>query len=311
MIKKLCSTALLLNVLSFPMQAQDLSQRLSQAMQQKQLGAYFNGVTPFMNDMAASPGEFVALLQAYGQDSLASVRDFTCELYAAIYEKTDSYPVKQTAVERLCAALSDSVRRVRSTAASALEGIPKDVFTGNAQQLIAASFSACGELDEEQVLLVGYLGRQELADTLQQLKNDPAQENRVRWCCYLALARMGDGEALDFVLAATQRQGVNDRTVYNYFPDLVYTRQRKAFNYLIRELHSSDKNCHSPNPNVDREMVCGYRIMEMLAPAVKDFPLKTRFSGSIDAKNYDKALDTVRKWFKQHETDYVISDTAF
>jgi hypothetical protein len=308
---KVFFSIILLNTLSFSLQAQDLSQRLSQAMEQKRLNAYFNDTTPFMEDAITSPDELVELLQYYEKDSVVSVRNFTYELYAAIHARTTNGNVKQLIVERLCAALSDSIQRIRSTAAIALEDFPKDAFTETAKRLLIESFTVEGEPDEEQVLLAGYLGYQELADTLQKLKNNPEQGNRVRWCCYLALARMGDKAALDFILAATQRKGINDRVVYNYFPDLIYTRQREAFDYLIRELYSTDKNCHSPNPNVDREMVCGYRIMEMLAPVVQDFPLKRTTAGTIDTKNYDKALDTVRKWFEKNEIDYVILDNSF
>jgi hypothetical protein len=311
MSTKLFFSTALLCALSFSMQAQDLTQRLSQAMQQKRINAYFSGVNPFMEDAIASPDKLMELLQYYEKDSAVSVRNFTYELYAAIHAKTTNNSVKQRIVERLCTALSDSIQRIRATAAIALEDIPKNAFTGKAKQLFIESFTAYGELDEEQVLLAGYLGWQELLGTLQRLKNDPAQENRIRWNCYLALARMGDKIALDFILDATKKQGINDRVVYNYFPDLIYTRRREAFDYLIQELYNTDKNCNSPNPNVSREMVCGYRIMEMLAIVVKDFPLKITASGTIDTKNYDRSLDTARKWFKTHETDYIILDNLF
>lgn len=294
-----------------PSHSQSLGLRLEQAMEQQRNGVYFAGVNPFLKDIAHNSTTLLPLLNPFSADSSATVRDFTCELYAAVYNNSADDNAKAGAMTALCAALADSVQHVRNTAAVALEEVPKDAFTVQTKQLVLTSLSAYGEIDEEQVLLTGYLGIEEANEKLQQLKSDPTQENRIRWCCYLALARMRDEPALDFILSATQKQEMNDHVVYNYFPDLVYTRQRKAFDYLVKELFNDSKNCNSPNPNISKEMVCGYRIMEMLTPVIKGFPLKTTAAGTIDSKNYDKALDTARKWFAKHGNDYEIKDDTF
>ncbi|MDR3133415.1 MAG: hypothetical protein LBU42_05265 [Prevotellaceae bacterium] len=275
-------------------------------MEQKRANNYFEGTRTFADDMAATPNTLMELLSLYGQDSSALVREFTCELYAFLHEKTTDNQIKQAVIAHLGTALSDSIQDVRATAAAALNEIPAGEFSDKAKRLIIESFSAYGPLDDEQVLLAGYLHLTELTDILQQVKNDPGQDNGVRWRCYLALARMDDEPSLDFILAAVRKRGVNDRVVYNDFPGLVYTRQRKAFDYLIKELFSDEQKCHSPNPSIEREMVCGYRIMEMLAPVIKDFPLNVTAAGTVNTKNYDKALEKARKWLKQHETDYEI-----
>jgi hypothetical protein len=293
-------------LLSLSAWAQDLPQRLAQAMEQKRANNYFEGTRAFADDMVAAPDRLLELLPLYAQDSAALVREFTCELYALLHEKTADHQIKEVAIAYLGTALSDSVQNIRAISAAALREIPTGEFSDKIKQLIVESFSAYGLLDEEQVLLAGYLHLTELTGILQQFKNDPAQDNGVRWNCYLALARMGDEPSLNFILATLQKRGVNDRVVYNDFPGLIYTRQRKAFDYLIKELFSDEQKCHSPNPNIAREMVCGYRIMEMLAPVIKDFPLSVTAAGTINAKNYDNALEKARKWLKQHETDYEI-----
>jgi hypothetical protein len=306
MVKKIFILICCSGLLSLPAWAQDLSQRLAQAMEQKRANNYFEGTRAFADDMLAAPNKLMELLPIYGQDSSALVREFTCDLYAFLYEKTVDNEIKQAVIACLGTALSDSIQDVRAAAAAVLNEIPAGEFPDKAKQLIIESFSAYGPLDEEQVLLAGYLRLTELTDILQQVKNDPGQDNGVRWRCYLALARMGDESSLDFVLAAVRKRGVNDRVVYNDFPDLVYTRQRKAFDFLVKELFSDEQKCHSPNPSIDREMVCGYRIMEMLAPVIKDFPLSVTAAGTINTRNYENALEKARKWLKQHETNYEI-----
>jgi hypothetical protein len=306
MVKKIFILICCSCLLSLPAWAQDLPQRLAQAMEQKRANNYFEGTRAFADDMVTAPNRLMELLTPYGQDSTVLVREFTCELYALFHEKTADNQIKEAAIAHLGTALSDSAQNIRTVAAAALNEIPVGEFSDKIKQLIVKSFSAYGPLDEEQVLLAGYLRLTELTGILQQFKNDPTQGNSVRWDCYLALARMGDESSLNFILAAVQKRGVNDRVVYNDFPDLIYTRQRKAFDYLIKELFSNEQKCHSPNPGIAREMVCGYRIMEMLAPVIKDFPLSVTATGSINTKSYDSALEKARKWLKQHETDYEI-----
>jgi hypothetical protein len=306
MIKKVFLFVCCAGLLFLPVRAQELPLRLTQAMQQKRVNNYFEGASAFANDMLTAPGRFLELLPMYEQDSSALVREFTCELYALLYDQTANKQIQQVAMTRLGAALSDSIQDVRSTAAAALSEIPAGKFTDDVNYLIVKSFSVYGPLDGKQILLAGYLHLTELIGTLQQLTEDSTQDNRIRWNSCLVLARMGDELSLDFLLAIIQKRGINDRVVYNDFPSLIYTRQRKAFDYLIKELFSDEQKCHSPNPNSTREMVCGYRIMEMLAPVIKDFPLDITASGAINTKNYDSALGKARKWLKQHAEDYEI-----
>ena len=58
-------------------------------------------------------------------------------------------------------------------------------------------------------------------------------------------------------------------------------------------------------------MPCGYRIMEYLAPVIKDFPLKTDASGDVITKDYEHALMQVREWLKNKGEHYVIETNTF
>jgi hypothetical protein len=84
-----------------------------------------------------------------------------------------------------------------------------------------------------------------------------------------------------------------------------------AYDYLITVLNDDTKNCMSPNPNSGAQIVCGYRVMEFLAPVIANFPLKT-YEGinQIKTDNYQAALETARAWFKENP-DYKIKDDTF
>ena len=122
----------------------------------------------------------------------------------------------------------------------------------------------------------------------------------IKWNSLLALARLGDNNALNIVLEKVKKAGVNDDVVDALFPDLIYTQQRRAFDYLVSVLYSDDANCQSPDPESSSTMNCACRVIEMLAPIIKDFPLKVEPGGDLATDNYLSALITVRDWFKLH-----------
>jgi hypothetical protein len=93
-------------------------------------------------------------------------------------------------------------------------------------------------------------------------------------------------------------------------PDLLYTRQRECYDEIVAILYSDSKDCRSANPYNEKSILCGYLVMEQLAPYIEDFPLETHGSGEIKMDDYDKALDKLRKWFKKNNS-YVILDEKF
>jgi hypothetical protein len=44
--------------------------------------------------------------------------------------------------------------------------------------------------------------------------------------------------------------------------------------------------------------------MELLAPVIVDFPVKTDITGQLETDDYPAALQTVRKWFVNNNMEY-------
>jgi hypothetical protein len=96
--------------------------------------------------------------------------------------------------------------------------------------------------------------------------------------------------------------------VYEVFPDLVYTRKREAIDYLIEALNSNSKNCESANAENAERIPCAYRVMEMLAPIIENYPLKRNESGDIETNDYPTALQKVKDWFKENKNYKILKD---
>jgi hypothetical protein len=60
----------------------------------------------------------------------------------------------------------------------------------------------------------------------------------------------------------------------------------------------------------DARIVCGYRIMEQLAPVIAEYPLQLDEFGDLQTHDYPSALEHVREWFLKHKT-YTIRNDKF
>ena len=109
------------------------------------------------------------------------------------------------------------------------------------------------------------------------------------------------------MLAQIKQQPLNDDVVYELLPDLVYTRQKDALDYLVAIIQSDEKRCQSADPEAEQNIRCGYRVLELLAPVIADFPLTLDESGDLAVSDYPQALEEARRWLTEHEDYKIVS----
>jgi hypothetical protein len=216
---------------------------------------------------------------------------------------------KQRIIANLLRGWFDADTGINGFVASALSVYAKSDFTKSAKDNIVLLINKSPGYYHQLIKIAGFLEIQELIPVLQQkLSNTIKMTDRVRWATYLALSRMGDSSATQVVLNKVKSLSISDEVVYTLFPDLVYTRQREVIDYLIEQLNSDEANCNSSNPEKSKRISCGYRIMEYLTVAVKNYPLTTDISGELMVNNYEKALQDVRAWFRHANGRYEIKN---
>lgn len=140
-------------------------------------------------------------------------------------------------------------------------------------------------------------------EKLYELSSSSADIN-IKTTAKLALARIGDQQILDNLMKNVKEVAVDDEFVYRVAPVLLYVRQPETIDYLFDLVLSNEANCTSPNPDTTTPMPCAYRLIEMLAPVVIDFPVSVGKSGDIQTDDYPAALSTVRQWIAKHQGDY-------
>ncbi len=264
-------------------------------------------VSTVMNVM--KPSEILHDIQQMAYDSMSAVRRAAYALAQAAGVASRDAMIRQQAVQYLIRAIADDDSGNSGKAIDYLKQFNRQDFNRQAKDSIQQRFKRPVASDPGLLKLIGYVEMHELEKDIQPL-TQPGNTQRVRWTSLLALARMGDQAALENVLTRVRRIKTGDDLIYEIFPDLVYTRQKQAIRYMVDVMKSDSKDCLSADAEREVPISCGYRIMEQLAPVVKDYPLSLDSSGDMKTKNYEQALITVRSWFDKHP-DFTITNETY
>lgn len=240
--------------------------------------------------------EVIEVARQYFADTLWQVRAKMYALVGEIGAKSRDQNLRQQAVGKLVNATADLDNL--DLLLSRLSAFNGNDFGQPARDTLVSRFRKNPPYLDQLARLCGDLGIMELKDDLKAMSGPATKNQRTRWAALLALARMGDAEALNGIMKRVQRLPVNDDVVYEIFPDLIYTRQRPAIDYLIVELNKDEKKCSTAD---DMPVTCAYRIMEILAEVIEKYPLQADVGGDIKTKDYEKSLATVRQWFKKNK----------
>ncbi|MDX9694675.1 MAG: hypothetical protein RBT49_02695 [Bacteroidales bacterium] len=255
--------------------------------------------------------KLLSLLESYYNDSLAKVR---LQAYYLTYKttyKSINNKNRTDAVYRLVNALKDPDAGNVGNVADWLTNFKTIDFTSVSKDSLITVLHNPASNSDKIIKHVAFAGMIDQVDYLQHcLTNKTYKKSKDTWAAHLALARFGVESEIDYCVNQVKNQAVNDDMIYELIPDLIYTRQRKAFDYILTILNSTQKNCCSANPENPQKIECGYRVMEYLAPVIKNFPLEIDSTGELLTNDYVNALKTLRNWFKENEQTYeIITDT--
>ncbi len=248
-------------------------------------------------------------LITYQNDSNAHVRNQSYLLIARLGQKSRRVEDRTWAVEQLIKTNQHKDSGLVGLVVRELSAFQREDFT-------LASRDSLRNIVQQKIShyaswlrLIGYIGlKDQISNIRSQLERGTLSRGE-KWAANLSLSRMGDESALQFVLTRVKQLKVNDEVIYELFPDLIYTRQPVAIQYLVEVLNNDEPLCESADAENAKPLACGYRIMELLAPVIKGFPLKVDGSGDLSVPDYKVALQQVRAWFKNH-ADYKILDVS-
>lgn len=261
-----------------------------------------------LNDRKNENNVFLSIVP-YTKDSLSEIRLAAYSLLSTIGQQSKSTPFRQQVVASLTPGWRDKDSGINGVVGSALQQFKQSDFTNPVKDSLRALIQDIPPYYDKLVKLCGSLGMTDQSTIIQsQIQSNFIKSKSDKWAAYLALCRMGNAQAMSYVMTRVKKLGINDDVVYEVFPDLIYTRQREAIAYIIESLNSDAKNCESPNPEISEAIPCAYRVMEYLAPVIKDFPLKTDASGDLAVQDYKTALAQARNWFSSRPNYEILVD---
>lgn len=257
----------------------------------------------------ANSDKLVSSLVPFLNDSSEDVRLKDILILKDIGINSKQVAIRQKVTSHLVLLMAGN-DRPRVTAFACLKKFSKDDFEEASKDSLLNFINGKYPRKEELIKLIGFTAN---PDAIEKIKKFSTPENpaSLRWSALLALARLGDQEAISSVLQRAKKVKVNDEVVTQLFPDLIYTRQKQVIDYLITVLMSDEANCESADNDNPVTILCGYRVMEQLSAAIKNYPLALDASGDIKTNDYKKSLQEVRNWFKQSNGSYIIDNTTF
>jgi len=128
------------------------------------------------------------------------------------------------------------------------------------------------------------------------------------WHLNLALCRRQNEKAVTYVLENLKPAKINSDFIYAVVPDLIYTRQPRIYDFLFEIIQNPEYKCVSGNPDNEKEIECGYYLIELLANEIEGFPLAVNQFGEIENEITPISINTVREWYKVNKNFRIITN---
>lgn len=259
-------------------------------------------------ELLAQSESLLPQLLPYLQDSLSQVRQ---KAYYLIYRKGLQLPsaARDPFVMTLLQGCNDADGSVVGQNIIWLQGFDKSDFSPPAHDLLETLIRK-PRLPHRQhlLMLAGYVEAGKELMNRYLLQSDLVA--RDRWYMNLALARMGNSNSVAFCLQTFEQMTLSNEFVEYAVPEMIYTRHKTIVDLCVTYLNSNEPLCSSADPDNEGAMLCGYRILELVAPVIKDFPLRVSALGTLVTNDYEAALSAARIWFERHP-DYVVNNERF
>ncbi len=280
---------------------------------QLDLGDYFNKIEKGKKEILKKE-EMTSLYQ--NENSITQLHEFlkkenpkvkreAIRLIGQVGRKNTYPKTRQQAVNILLMTAMDKEAGVSGSIPSKLKRFKKQDFTLESRRLLGSIIRGgkASKMDQY-IMLAGFIRNcSAVEQSLFQYKSHKRNYQAVK----LAQVRCGDKARLNNLMKNIKKMPVDDKFVYRVMPLLIYVRQKEATDYLMDWVMSDKKGCTPAGPDVPGRIPCAYRIIEALAPVVKDFPVKVDpLTGEMDVGDYTEGLKIVRNWIRKNKNSYTL-----
>lgn len=255
-----------------------------------------------------SPQAVLSHLQVYLNDSLPTVRAAAADIVYFVSINASDPSDRMLGVYLLLQTYREDDAALNATRLTYLQAYTQEDFSSFARNAVRDLVRREPAYFDRIMRLAGFL---QLRDLIPDIRpwTQPGNPSAIRWSALISMARLADSTAIAVVLKRATSLPLNDDVVYKLFPDLIYTRSPQLIAYVVEALHQNQPNCLAADPEREVPIDCGYRIMEQLAPVIKDFPIESDESGDLKTDNYPEALESTRLWFRANPGYTILDQT--
>lgn len=266
-------------------------------------------VPPLLIDNPRNESTILQALAFYQKDSVVIIRSRAYNIATRLGQQSNSPKTRQVINAQLVSGVGDRDDVIVGNNIGGLMGFRADDFSERTKELLIACITPNTSHLGSLIQVAGFLQLHGAKPKLDELLLAKISL-QVRWSIRLALARMSDATSENLILEKLSQAIVNDDFVYDIVPDLIYTRRKSVYQYLENVMMSDVPNCSSVDPDSNANILCGYRVMESVAPTIVDFPILVDEYGELEVDDYEKALLDVRAWFQQNP-DYQLKMESY
>lgn len=284
-MKKALLTLLLLATASAA-QEPALEDRVERAMESLRGRTVLVPLVP--RELAAAPRRALDALAPYHGDASPLVRQYANAVAAGLARELDDPALRRGVVDGLAAALRDPEALVRQSAGRELLQFEAGDFGPAARAVLGELL----QLPAPPSAVIRAAGVAEMRDATERLRALAAAE-RTAWPAQLALARLGDPEAL---AACLEREAAEPSLVLRatrLWPDLAFTRQPAAYGPLAEAL-AGDGRLPSVSPGRPGTPAAQYAA-DALAGSLRESPVPKRILGTYT----DEDRARLRTWIEE------------
>ncbi len=245
--------------------------------------------------------DIVTLLNTYLDTSNEKVKREAIRLMVVVGSQNSSIYTRKSAVDYLVKQIDTEESSSNRQIVKGLRKFKAEDFDENIKKKVGTFVRAEYAPLEKWVELAGFL---QLQPVLEEIKYKHQDNKQLRQKIGIALTRCGDKAKVENLLKNIRTLEVNDEFVYGVVPLLVYARQKETTDFLFDIILSDEKKCTPAGPDIEGNILCGYRVMEAIAPYVEGIPLEIGPSGDLVTNDYKKALSQTRQWINNNRSTY-------
>lgn len=246
----------------------------------------------------------------YFTDSTQKNRVIGFQLIKQLEKKHKGLSERAVQVDVLFTALENLPLEDSKPVFEQLSKYSKDCFKESQISLIRDYLALPKVERKDAMLLLGFVGEHSDIDYLQSMTLLYPLKKDQQFYMNLALIRLGDSDAQKEYLSKIETMTIEDEFVINNLQNAIYTKNQLLYKRLLKEILNDERNCSSANNDNASKIPCAYRIIEAIAPHIKDFPVTINRIGEIEG-NPEQELLKAQNWIGIHLMDFQINTSIY